>query len=129
MQGENLFASTRHFYIVTGFGLACLPNVDPNPDNMVGTGILKTKAAQVGSLLRLEPNAKANVSFTYFYGNVCLDITLKSSASQLWFKKLFLFMKVTSVDFNCQSHTLMSRCVSSCVCVCVCSIELVFFCS
>lgn len=44
-----------------GFGSALLDNVDPNPENFVGAGIIQTKALQVGCLLRLEPNAQAQV--------------------------------------------------------------------
>ncbi|KAL7977227.1 hypothetical protein Chor_009176, partial [Crotalus horridus] len=46
-----------------GFGSALLEKVDPNPDNYVGAGIIQTKALQVGCLLRLEPNAQAQLSF------------------------------------------------------------------
>ena len=45
-----------------GFGSALLDNVDPNPENFVGAGIIQTKALQVGCLLLLEPNAQAQVS-------------------------------------------------------------------
>uniref|UniRef100_H3BDM8 Adaptor related protein complex 2 subunit alpha 1 n=1 Tax=Latimeria chalumnae TaxID=7897 RepID=H3BDM8_LATCH len=44
-----------------GFGSALLENVDPNPDNFVGAGIIQTKSVQVGCLLRLEPNAQAQM--------------------------------------------------------------------
>ncbi|KAK9395368.1 AP-2 complex subunit alpha-1 [Crotalus adamanteus] len=44
-----------------GFGTALLEKVDPNPDNYVGAGIIQTKALQVGCLLRLEPNAQAQM--------------------------------------------------------------------
>uniref|UniRef100_A0A7N4PPC7 Clathrin adaptor alpha-adaptin appendage C-terminal subdomain domain-containing protein n=1 Tax=Sarcophilus harrisii TaxID=9305 RepID=A0A7N4PPC7_SARHA len=44
-----------------GFGSALLDNVDPNPENYVGAGIVQTKALQVGCLLRLEPNAQAQM--------------------------------------------------------------------
>lgn len=44
-----------------GFGSALLEKVDPNPENYVGAGIIQTKALQVGCLLRLEPNAQAQV--------------------------------------------------------------------
>lgn len=44
-----------------GFGTALLENVDPNPDNFVGAGIIQTKTLQVGCLLRLEPNAQAQM--------------------------------------------------------------------
>ena len=36
-------------------------NVDPNPENYVAAGIVHTKSAQIGSLLRLEPNKQAQV--------------------------------------------------------------------
>ncbi|CAK8693832.1 unnamed protein product [Clavelina lepadiformis] len=58
---------------LAGFGLACLLNIDPNPDNLVGTGILKTKSAQVGCLLRLEPNKQAKM----------YRLTIRSSNTQL----------------------------------------------
>ncbi|KAK1329935.1 hypothetical protein QTO34_010118 [Cnephaeus nilssonii] len=41
--------------------LRLLDNVDPNPENFVGAGIIQTKALQVGCLLRLEPNAQAQM--------------------------------------------------------------------
>ncbi|KAM5131973.1 AP-2 complex subunit alpha-1 isoform 2-T2 [Mantella aurantiaca] len=44
-----------------GFGSALLENVDPNPDNFVGAGIIQTKSVQVGCLLRLEPNIQAQM--------------------------------------------------------------------
>ncbi|XP_068097436.1 AP-2 complex subunit alpha-1 isoform X3 [Hyperolius riggenbachi] len=44
-----------------GFGSALLENVDPNPDNFVGAGIIQTKTVQVGCLLRLEPNSQAQM--------------------------------------------------------------------
>ncbi|XP_044137564.1 AP-2 complex subunit alpha-1 isoform X2 [Bufo gargarizans] len=44
-----------------GFGTALLENVDPNPDNYVGAGIIQTKSVHVGCLLRLEPNIQAQM--------------------------------------------------------------------
>ena len=38
-----------------------LENIDPNPDNFVCAGIIHTRSAQIGSLLRLEPNKQAQV--------------------------------------------------------------------
>lgn len=54
---------SSHLFIpqLLGFGSALLEKVDPNPDNYVGAGIIQTKALQVGCLLRLEPNAQAQV--------------------------------------------------------------------
>ncbi|XP_051572107.1 AP-2 complex subunit alpha-2 isoform X1 [Myxocyprinus asiaticus] len=44
-----------------GLGMALLENVDPNPENFVCAGVIQTKAQQVGSLLRLEPNTQAQM--------------------------------------------------------------------
>ncbi|XP_057201112.1 AP-2 complex subunit alpha-2 isoform X3 [Triplophysa rosa] len=44
-----------------GLGMALLENVDPNPENFVCAGVIQSKAQQVGSLLRLEPNAHAQM--------------------------------------------------------------------
>uniref|UniRef100_A0A4W4G7J9 AP-2 complex subunit alpha n=1 Tax=Electrophorus electricus TaxID=8005 RepID=A0A4W4G7J9_ELEEL len=49
-----------------GLGTALLDNVDPNPENFVCAGVIQTKAQQIGCLLRLEPNAQAQVR-VYFY--------------------------------------------------------------
>uniref|UniRef100_A0A3P8XH94 AP-2 complex subunit alpha n=1 Tax=Esox lucius TaxID=8010 RepID=A0A3P8XH94_ESOLU len=45
-----------------GLGTALLENVDPNPENYVCAGVIQTKIQQVGCLLRLEPNAQAQVA-------------------------------------------------------------------
>ncbi|PKU40803.1 ap-2 complex subunit alpha-2 isoform x3 [Limosa lapponica baueri] len=47
---------------IIGFGSALLEEVDPNPANFVGAGIIHTKTTQIGCLLRLEPNLQAQVS-------------------------------------------------------------------
>nr|XP_020463852.1 AP-2 complex subunit alpha-1 isoform X1 [Monopterus albus]XP_020463853.1 AP-2 complex subunit alpha-1 isoform X1 [Monopterus albus]XP_020463854.1 AP-2 complex subunit alpha-1 isoform X1 [Monopterus albus] len=44
-----------------GLGTALLDNVDPNPENYVCAGVIQTKSQQVGCLLRLEPNAQAQM--------------------------------------------------------------------
>ncbi|KAK0156315.1 AP-2 complex subunit alpha-1 [Merluccius polli] len=44
-----------------GLGTALLENVDPNPENYVCAGVIQTKSQQVGCLLRLEPNAQAQM--------------------------------------------------------------------
>ena len=46
---------------IIGFGSALLEEVDPNPANFVGAGIIHTRTAQIGCLLRLEPNLQAQV--------------------------------------------------------------------
>lgn len=49
------------FLQLLGLGTALLDNVDPNPENYVCAGVIQTKNQQVGCLLRLEPNAQAQV--------------------------------------------------------------------
>uniref|UniRef100_A0A8D2C7S4 AP-2 complex subunit alpha n=1 Tax=Sus scrofa TaxID=9823 RepID=A0A8D2C7S4_PIG len=46
---------------IIGFGSALLEDVDPNPANFVGAGIIHTKTSQIGCLLRLEPNLQAQM--------------------------------------------------------------------
>uniref|UniRef100_A0A8C8YXY2 AP-2 complex subunit alpha n=1 Tax=Prolemur simus TaxID=1328070 RepID=A0A8C8YXY2_PROSS len=46
---------------IIGFGSALLEEVDPNPANFVGAGIIHTKTSQTGCLLRLEPNLQAQM--------------------------------------------------------------------
>ncbi|KAG7473973.1 hypothetical protein MATL_G00101590 [Megalops atlanticus] len=46
---------------IIGFGVALLDQVDPNPSNFVGAGVIHTKTTQVGCLLRLEPNTQAQM--------------------------------------------------------------------
>uniref|UniRef100_A0A670IDB1 Clathrin adaptor alpha-adaptin appendage C-terminal subdomain domain-containing protein n=1 Tax=Podarcis muralis TaxID=64176 RepID=A0A670IDB1_PODMU len=46
---------------IIGFGTALLEEVDPNPANFVGAGIIHTKSFQIGCLMRLEPNLQAQV--------------------------------------------------------------------
>lgn len=53
--------SPASFAQIIGFGSALLEEVDPNPANFVGAGIIHTKTSQIGCLLRLEPNLQAQV--------------------------------------------------------------------
>ena len=46
---------------IIGFGSPLLEDVDPNLANFVGAGIIHTRTAQIGCLLRLEPNLQAQV--------------------------------------------------------------------
>ncbi|XP_042298957.1 AP-2 complex subunit alpha-2 isoform X3 [Sceloporus undulatus] len=46
---------------IIGFGTALLEDVDPNPVNFVGAGIIHTKSIQIGCLMRLEPNLQAQM--------------------------------------------------------------------
>ena len=68
---------------ILGFGFSILEGVDPNKDNFVCASILHTREAQVGCLMRLEPNMQAQVYlllYTIFavsviiYNDVC-DVT------------------------------------------------------
>ncbi|KAF6203805.1 hypothetical protein GE061_002140 [Apolygus lucorum] len=57
-QGMDLTAARTK---LMGFGMALLDNIDPNPDNFVCAGIVHTSTAQIGCLLRLEPNKPAQM--------------------------------------------------------------------
>ncbi|KAL3123635.1 hypothetical protein niasHT_005663 [Heterodera trifolii] len=46
---------------LTNLGAQILQNVDPNPENFVCAGILQTQAAQIGCLIRLEPNKQTKM--------------------------------------------------------------------
>lgn len=46
---------------LSGFGMALLNSVDPNPNNFVCAGILHGRGQQIGCLLRLEPNEQAQM--------------------------------------------------------------------
>ncbi len=41
--------------------MSLLPNIDPNPANYVCAGVLYTTSANIGVLLRLEPNLQSQV--------------------------------------------------------------------
>ncbi|NXT00240.1 AP2A2 protein, partial [Jacana jacana] len=60
---RRTFFLTAHYqgYSIIGFGSALLEEVDPNPANFVGAGIIHTKTTQIGCLLRLEPNLQAQM--------------------------------------------------------------------
>uniref|UniRef100_A0A803TP73 AP-2 complex subunit alpha n=1 Tax=Anolis carolinensis TaxID=28377 RepID=A0A803TP73_ANOCA len=59
MQSQDFFQRWKQLSLQPLYAL--LDKVDPNPDNYVGAGIIQTKALQVGCLLRLEPNAQAQM--------------------------------------------------------------------
>lgn len=53
---------TKNKRILAGHGFSLLQDVDPNPINLVGAGVLHTSnAGKVGCLLRVEPNKTAKV--------------------------------------------------------------------
>ena len=52
----------RQHKVISGQKISVLPEVDPNPNNLVGAGVLHTSTdGKVGCLLRLEPNRDAKV--------------------------------------------------------------------
>ena len=54
---------TKHRQVVSGHRLNLLDDIDPNPNNLVGAGVLHMSVeGKVGCLLRLEPNREAKVS-------------------------------------------------------------------
>ncbi|XP_019349682.1 AP-2 complex subunit alpha-2 isoform X6 [Alligator mississippiensis] len=66
---------------IIGFGSALLEEVDPNPANFVGAGIIHTKTIQIGCLLRLEPNLQAQCSVLFQMYRLTLR-TSKEAVSQ-----------------------------------------------
>lgn len=44
-----------------GCNMGLLEGIDPNPDNFVTAGIIHTKSAQIGYLIRLEPNTQVHM--------------------------------------------------------------------
>ena len=62
-----------------GYGFSILENVDPNPDNFVSAAIVHTSSAQIGCLLRLEPNLQAHVSSTFFKTRPLLNLDAKGA--------------------------------------------------
>jgi AP-2 complex subunit alpha len=57
----------RNRQVISGNHLAILEDIDPNPSNLVGAGVLHTSVdGKVGCLLRLEPNRDAKVCFIFF---------------------------------------------------------------
>jgi hypothetical protein len=52
----------RHNEVISGQKLSILSDVDPNPNNLVGAGILHTSVdGEVGCSLHFEPNREAKV--------------------------------------------------------------------
>ncbi|OAV87414.1 hypothetical protein PTTG_09491 [Puccinia triticina 1-1 BBBD Race 1] len=59
----ELMKSRKMAQLVAGMKLNILEQVDPNPNNLVGAGVLNTSASgKVGCLMRLEPNEKAQLA-------------------------------------------------------------------
>ena len=72
--------------------MSALENIDPNPDNFVSAGILNTKMALVGCLLRLEPNKEKKVS-------ICLCPAVEGQV--VWFGVTCIYPSVEIVLFSC----------------------------
>ncbi|KAI0963578.1 hypothetical protein AcW1_000619 [Taiwanofungus camphoratus] len=75
--------------IVSGFSFNLLNDVDPNPNNLVGAGILHMSAdGKVGCLMRLEPNRDAKLC----------RITVRSTSEDVASEIQKLVQKPLSVD-------------------------------
>lgn len=62
LDGAGQLDQVRYRHVVSGNHLEILEDVDPNPSNLVGAGVLHTSVdGKVGCLLRLEPNREAKV--------------------------------------------------------------------
>ncbi|KAH9458085.1 hypothetical protein MJO29_005205 [Puccinia striiformis f. sp. tritici] len=63
MGDGQMMTSQKMAQLVTGIKLNILEQVDPNPNNLVGAGVLNTSDnGKVGCLMRLEPNEKAQLA-------------------------------------------------------------------
>lgn len=52
---------SRNKKVIKGLKFGILEGIDPNPNNIVGAGVLHTAVGKTGCLLRLEPNPEAKV--------------------------------------------------------------------
>lgn len=96
--------------------MALLENVDPNPENFVCAGVIQTKAQQVGSLLRLEPNAQAQVWTDICFKQTCIHITQSKAKENN--KELPQASKVPPCCYGAQTSHQVSFIASYC-CLCV----------
>ncbi|KAI9512584.1 Adaptor protein complex AP-2 alpha subunit [Russula earlei] len=79
----------RHQRVISGHKLSILPDVDPNPDNFVGAGVLHMSGdGKVGCLLRVEPNRDAKLC----------RITVRSTSEDVVGEMQRLIQKPLSVD-------------------------------
>lgn len=67
--------------VLSGHHFGILEDIDPNPTNLVGAGVLHTASSgKVGCLLRLEPNREAKVTCSCLYFCIhCLPHSLAMS--------------------------------------------------
>ena len=88
--------------VFLGFGLACLPGIDPKPENLVGTGIIKTATTQIGCLLRLEPSQELQVQNFFAYQ---VHVYVSIEAVSIWhvFVDDFLVSFISSKCFQCEN--------------------------
>ncbi|KAH8997303.1 Adaptor protein complex AP-2 alpha subunit [Lactarius akahatsu] len=79
----------RQQQVILGQKLSILPDVDPNPNNFVGAGVLHMSGdGKVGCLLRLEPNRDAKLC----------RITIRSTSEDVVGEVQRLIQKPLSVD-------------------------------
>ena len=90
----NHLSDIQYDILLSGFGLGDLTGIDPNPDNSVAVGIVKTKSSHFGCLLRLEPNKQANVSIKLYNEKVCMKTSIN------WFPILLLQMYRLTIRSN-----------------------------
>lgn len=79
-----------------GFGMQVLDGIDPNPDNFVLAGIIHTRMAQIGCLLRLEPNKAAQVNKTR---NDCFGYLVRTDNFKFGLQLLFFATILTQRQF------------------------------
>ncbi|GAB0190065.1 AP-2 complex subunit alpha-2 [Grus japonensis] len=99
---------------IIGFGSALLEEVDPNPANFVGAGIIHTKSTQIGCLLRLEPNLQAQkwlVTMDVMTENLAIDLVFLQKFSRTIGP--FVAFQVANQDFD-HKHSLKIFMSSSC---------------
>lgn len=97
----------RYRQVIGGHQLNLLEGVDPNPNNLVGAGILHTSVdGKVGCLLRFEPNQDAKV------GLLCLIIK-ENATAKLWASSQKQLCRVTvrstSEDVAAEVQKLISK--------------------
>ena len=90
--------------VVTGHRFGVLDEVDPNPVNLVGAGVLHTsEAGKVGCLLRVEPNREAKVSHC-LYSDRMIKASMSSAVSH--YRTQYLGRG------GCRGLTVIARCIN-----------------
>lgn len=89
----------RNRQVMTGNHVEILQDIDPNPSNLVGAGVLHTSVdGKVGCLLRLEPNREAKVCF--------LTLLVRSTLTRVQ-KLCRITVRSTSEDVAAEVRKLM----------------------